>query len=285
YATGAAPDPAPDFYAVHDLPVRPAAPPEPAVLARGRAAVERVRDLLARPVQLAPDGVDDDAAFGFHLVCLPVELTQRVVDVGQPGVSRSVLLAFLHLAIGRWNREHGRSGGRVGVLVPINLRPSEWPEEAVGNFSVTARVSTDRRERRDHDAALKAVIAQSVRNKRVRTGTALLAALQRYGLLPLWSKQSPVVLQPVTRNRLLDTALLADAGPQQAPSFGPDAGETVHVWVSLPARSPLTLSIGAVTVCDRLHLVLRYPLRLFSDDAARRFADCLGKELAAAPAG
>jgi len=280
YATGTEPDPAPDLYAVRELPVRPASPPESAAMARCRALMERVRDLLARPVQLAPDGVEDDAAFGFHLVCLSPEQTGRVVNVDRPGTSRNVLLASLHLAIGRWNLQHGKPGGRVGVLVPVNLRPPEWPEETVGNFSVTARVSTDRSERSGPAAALKAVTAQTVRNKRARTGIALLAALHRSGLLPLWSKQSPVVLQPLSRNRLLDTALLANLGSQdEAPSFGDDAGETVHVWFSLPARSPLTLSVGAITVGGRLHLVLRYPLRLFSDDAARRFADRLVTEI------
>ena len=34
-----------------------------------------------------------------------------------------------------------------------------------------------------------------------------------------------------------------------------------------------------MTVAGRLHLVLRYPLRLFSDDAARRFAECLVAEM------
>ncbi len=281
YATGTAPEPAPDLAAMCRLPVRPASPPESAVMARARAAVERVRDLLARPVQLAPDGVGDDPGFGFHLVCLSEEQTRPVVNANRPGTSRNVLLASLHLAIGRWNLEHGKAGGRVGVLLPVDLRPSKWPEATVGNFSVTARVSTDGAQRSDPAAALKAVTAQTVRSKRTRTGTALLAALDRSGLLPLWSKQSPVVLQPLTRNRLVDTALLANLGWQgEAPSFGDGAGETEHVWFSVPARSPLLLSIGAVTVSGRLHLVLRYPLRLLSDGAAARFAEGLVAELA-----
>lgn len=287
YATGTAPDPPPDLYAVRELPVRPASASEPPLLARGRAVVERVRDLLARPVQLQPDGKDDDdSAFGFHLRCLPPEPTRRAVNAQRPGTSRNVLLASLHLAIGRWNLEHGQAGGRVGVLVPVDLRPSEWPEETVGNFSVTARVSTDGAHRTSPAAALKAVTSQTVRSRRARTGTALLDGLHRSGLLPLWSKQSPVVLQPVTRNRLLDTALLADLGWQgDPPSFGEGAGDTTHLWFSLPARSPLTLSIGALTVCDRLHLVLRYPHRLFSDEAASRFADHLVAEITGVEAG
>jgi len=198
-----------------------------------------------------------------------------VVDGKRPGTSRNVLMAALHLAIGDWNLQHGTPGRRIGVLVPANLRPAQWREEAIGNFSVTARVSTNRRERAAPASALKAITAQTSRNKRTRTGIALIAALQRAGLLPLWAKQSIVVLQPLTGNRLVDTAMLCDLGwMDEAPSFGSDVGETVELWFSTPARSPLSLCLGAVTVGGRLHLTLRYPHRLFSPDAARRFAEC-----------
>lgn len=281
YATGKGPQPPLELPAVGDLPVRPASPPVSVGMAHYRSAVERVRDLLARPAQLAPDGGSPGPAFGFHLVCLSADETRRVVDANRPGTSRHILLASLHLAIGEWNARHGAPGRRVGVLVPVNLRPLEWPEKRVGNFSVTARVSTSRRHRHGPTPALKAVAAQTTRNQRARTGTALLAALERSSLVPLWSKQSVVVLQPVTQNCLVDTALLANLGwLHEAPSFGDEAGETVDVWFSLPARAPLTLCIGAVTVSGRLHLVVRYPTQVFDSDAASRFTDCLLAEVA-----
>ncbi|HWI05436.1 MAG TPA: hypothetical protein VNT52_16645 [Acidimicrobiales bacterium] len=158
--------------------------------------------------------------------------------------------------------------------MPVDLRPEDWPHEVVGNFSVTARVSTSRRHRSGARAALKAVTAQKTRNKRFRTGVALLAALERNGLLPLWAKQSLVVLQPLTRNKGVDTALLANVGwLAEAPSFGAGAGETTAMWCSLPARTPHSLCVGAVVVAGQLHLTFRYPHRLFDAGAARRFAE------------
>ena len=59
----------------------------------------------------------------------------------------------------------------------------------------------------------------------------------------------------------------------QAPSFGP-AGDAQELWFSTPARAPLSLCLGAVTVGGRLHLTFRYPHRVLGPDAARRFADC-----------
>jgi len=235
---------------------------------------------LARPARLAPEQARDEPGYNFYLVRLSVEKTSRVVDPSRPGTSRNVLLAALHLAIGDWNLRHGTPGRRIGVLVPVNLRPEEFPDELVGNFSVTARVSTSRRHRAGPASALREVTAQTIRNKRARTGIALLASLKGAGLLPLWAKQSLVVLQPLTRNRQVDTAMLANLGRvEEPPSFGPDAGETTEIWYSAPARAPLCLCVGAVTLAGRLHLTFRYPHRLFSPEAARRFIDCYLNQL------
>lgn len=264
----------PDFVAVNDLPVRPASLPVSPVVAGYRRLVERVRDGLSDPARLAPEGAVDEPGAGFHLVKLTVEETRRVINVSRPGTGRNLLLAGLHLAIGHWNLQHGTPGRRIGILLPVDLRPPGWPEETVGNFSVTARVSTSRRHRVGPRSALHTVRTQKTRNKRVRTGVALLEALNRSDLLPLWAKQSLVVLQPLTRNRFVDTALFSDLGwLDHPPSFG-EGADVVDVWFSTPARTPECLCIGAITVSGRLHLTFRYPLRLFSAEAARRFADC-----------
>ena len=275
YATGGERERSLDFPAFEDLPVRPASAPVSKWLGWYRVLVERLRDRLARPARLAPEHPDAEPGYGYHLVRLSEAETASVVDADRPGTSRNVLVAALHLAIGEWNLLHGTPGRRVGVLVPVNLRPPEWRAETVGNFSVTARVSTSRRHRSGPDAALKAITAQTSRNKRTRTGIALIAALERTGLLSLWAKQSLVVVQPLTGNHLVDTALLANLGRLDGtPSFGAEAGRTVEVWFSVPARTAASLCVGAVTAAGRMHLVLRYPHRLFGADAAGRFADC-----------
>ena len=274
YAGGAHGERPIEFLAVNDLPVQPASAAVPRWSAWRRSAVERLRDVLARPARLAPDHGHDHAGYGFHLVRLSADETRRVVDPGRPGTSRNILLSALHLAIGEWNLQHGTPGHRIGVLVQVNLRPPHWREDTVANFSVTARVSTSRRHRRNAATALSAITAQTTRNRRTRSGIALLAALDRSGLLALWAKQSLIVLQPLTRNRLIDTAMVTNLGVlDDPPSFGAGAGETLDVWCSAPSRAPLSLCIGAVTVAGSLHLVFRYPHRVLGSDAARRFAD------------
>jgi len=268
-----------DFLSSRDIAVRPATATTSAVVRYGKWAVERLRDGLARPARLAVDQGEDRDGYGFHLVRLSADDTRQLVDTAASGPSSSVLMTALHLAMGQWNLEHGTPDRRLHVLTPANLRPPGW-EAPIANLSVTARVSTTRRERRGPVAARKAVAAQAARNRATRTGIALIAALDRSGLLPLWAKQSTVVLQPLTGNRWVDNAMLSSLGRlDQAPWFGAEVGQAIELWFSTPARSPQSLCLGAATVGGRLHLSFRYPHRLFGPDAARRFAEVYLRQL------
>ena len=277
---GESPPPPLDLLALHDLPVRPSTTDGTKLVWLYRGAIEKVRNLLTPPALLVPEPAADEAGFGYHLVNLSQEDTSALVHYGHGGTSTDVLLAALHLAIGAWNADHGRPGGRFSVLVSANLRSPKLRKEAMGNFSVTARISTGRRYRSNTAKALEMVTGQTRRNRRSRTGTALLEALDRSGLLALWARQSAVVLQAVTGNRDVDTAMLCNLGRLAAPpTFGAEAGETLEVWFSPPTRIPIGVSIGAATVSGRMHLAFRYPHRLFDRDAARRFAECYVHQL------
>ena len=274
YAAAPAPLPALDFLASHDLPVRPSAARPKSLAQRYRTGLEAVRDALARPSRLRPERATDAPGHGFHMVTVQPNDPASLSGLSDRDRDNDVLLAALHLAISSWNAEHGLHGGRIAVLVPVDLRLGAW-DRAVGNFSVTARVSTSPAERVSPTAALRAVTAQTARNIRTRTGTALIDALDRNGLLPLWARQSVIVLQPLTRNHLLDSAVLSYAGRlDDPPVFGAEAGETREVWLSTPSRMPLGLSVGGAAVGGRLHLTFRYPQRLFGREGARHFAEC-----------
>ena len=269
-----------DFLAARDLPVRPAASRPKSLAQRYRTALESVRDALARPILLRPDGGSDEPGHEFHLVTVDSEDPASLGGVRDRDRDNDVLVAALHLAISVWNADHGAKNGGIAVLVPVDLRNLPWADHVVGNFSVTARISTAPGDRSDPTAALAAVTAQTARNIRTRTGHALIDALDRNGLLPLWARQSVVVLQPLTANHLLDSAVLSYVGRiDEPPSFGADAGDTTELWLSTPARMPHGLSIGAVVLAGRLHLTFRYPRRLFGAEAVRRFAECYVAQL------
>lgn len=236
--------------------------------------VEKARDSVAPPARIAPDGGADQPGYGLHHVRWSVLETQRLVTKQLPGTVNDVLVASLHLAIDRWNADHGVASRRIGVMVPVNMRPKDRQEEIVGNILLPVRVSTSRSERSTPMAALEAVAAQSRKIKESGTAGALIEVLGRSTSLPLGTKEATSPLLRLLGSRLADSALLSNlANLDDPPSFGPDAGETSEVWFSAPARMPLGLSVGVVTAGGRLHTVFRWRHPLFGADAARRFAD------------
>ncbi len=249
-------------------------------LRRYLALVEKLRDLVVPPARLAADGASQEAGYGFHHVALTVAETEALVRLGHDGTTDDVLLAALHLAIAGWNAEHGKRCGRIGVLVPANLRPDQWAGDVVGNFSLPARTSTTAASRRTPRSALSSLTAQTRGQNRTGAGMAVLEVLGRSDALPVWAKRVMVMLLPLTDYRLVDSALLSDLGQlSDPPDFGAEAGGTVEMWFSPPARMPTGLAIGTVTASGRLHLAVRYRRRLFDAPAAGRFADRYLSEL------
>ena len=270
-----------DLLALRDLPVRPVPPSTAVPIVRAyERALELLGDLRARPARIADDGGEDERGHGFHLLGLSARETRDVIDIAHEGNAGDVLMAALHRTIADWNRRHDERGRSIGVLAPADVRPVGWPPDRIGNFSINSRVSTSRRDRSSATRALGAVAAQGSRNRRNRTGTELIAGLERAGMLALWAKQSSVVLAPLTAHDRVDCAMLGNLGPiGDGPAFGLDAGDTVALWFSPPARSPRVLCVGALVAGGRLQLTFRYPLRLLGPDAARRFADAYVAEL------
>lgn len=242
-------------------------------LRRAALLAEKARDALTPPARLVPDGGTDRPGYGLHHLRLSRDQTERLVGKELPGTVNDILVAALHLAIAAWNEDHGGKSRRIGVMVPVNMRPADWQQEVVGNLLLPVRVSTDAADRSSPMATLEAVVEQSRRIKESGTSGALIEVLGRSPSFPLLVKEVTSPLLERLSTRLADTALLSNlANLDDPPSFG-DAGETLEVWFSAPVRMPLGLSIGVVTVAGRLHMVLRYRHPLFSDDAARHFAD------------
>lgn len=69
-----------------------------------------------------------------------------------------MLLGGLAIAVSRWNQQHGASSDAIYLLMPINLRPTEWRLDVVGNFAsyVSVRVSAS-----DHTTLEEAIQGRS----------------------------------------------------------------------------------------------------------------------------
>lgn len=247
---------------------------------RFRMLAGMAADLIRRPARLAADGGRTEPGYGFHTVALSRGETERLTRHEWSSVNE-LLLAALTLAIAGWNTDHGTRTGRVGILVPVNLRPKSWSDDVVTNMVLEAQVLTRPAQRTDRHATLSAVAAQ---NQRIRrgAGAALIEIIGGWTSVPLWAKQPLAGLLWLTGNRLVPTALLSNLGSLgDPPDFGPDGGVTRQVWFSAPARMPCGLSIGAVTVEGCLHLSFRYRHPLLGPDATTRFCHTFLSELAA----
>lgn len=269
------PDLLPDLEleATRDMRAALAAEDTPERARRVSTLLDKLKDEVHPPARLAVDGGTEKPGYGFHHVRLSPEKTKALSAV-EGGTVNDVLLAALHMAIAGWNDDHVVPSKRIGVMLPVNLRPKEWWEEMAGNFSLNVRVATTEAERQSPEAVLRAVSDQSNRIKKGGTGASLIEVLGGLASLPLWAKQSVAPLLSFSGSRLVDSALLSNIGQvDEPPSFGPDAGETTEMWFSAPARMPLGLSMGTVTVGGRLHIAYRYRHPQFDRVAIGRFAE------------
>jgi NRPS condensation-like uncharacterized protein len=274
YAGAGDPAPGIGFTEARHLPEQLASADLPTRMRRALALVERLRDLVTPPARIARDSGTERPGYGFQARALSRADTEALLAVQHAGTVNDVLLAALHLTIAAWNAEHGVACGRIGILVPANLRPAGWREDVAGNFALPARVSTDRHARRSRRAVLASVTAQTGRKKRTGLGTAFLEILGPSGRLPLWTKRAAVKLLPLTGDRMVDTSMFSNLGLATEPfDFGEGAGPATELWFSPPARMPLGVSVGAVTAGGRLHLTFRHRHEQFGAEAARRFAD------------
>jgi NRPS condensation-like uncharacterized protein len=229
-----------------------------------RAAAHGHARSLRPAVRIAPDGGRPAPGCGFHLLSLPID----DVHSGRTTVN-DVLVAALVVAVGEWNRAHGAGAGSVRVTMPVDARVHG---QQVGNLS---RLTVIAGEPGLGAARLLADVARQTAAAKMSVGpqvdplTGLLAA----PWLPVAVKARLPALALRLAGGVSDTTLLSNLGRVgDPPDFGA-ATTATGLWMSSPVRMPRGVSVGTVTVRDRLHVCFRYRKALFDRSAAARFAD------------
>lgn len=239
---------------------------------RARALIHKASDIVRPPTPPSTDGGRDLPGYGFCHLTADEALTAALTAPGHDATVNDLLVAALHLTIAEWNGEHGARSRRIGVLIPVNLRPKEWRHDVVTNLVLDARSATSPSDRASPSATLRAVVAEAERAK-AGGGAALVEVLSGLTRLPVWAKELLAPLPWLTGNRLVDSAIVSNLGAlPDVPSFGDEAGATSEVWFSAPCRMPCAISVGAVTVSGQLHLAFRYRHPAFDRAGGRRFA-------------
>jgi NRPS condensation-like uncharacterized protein len=257
----------------------------PARLARGRTLARQATRVAAPPARIAPAGIDGERdGYGFELLQLDSDELQAILDRRTGGATvNDVLLGALALTIHRWNERHGEGDGRIGIMMPVNLRPGEWPNEVFGNFASIVSVDLAADEQTDLPTAVAAA-AERTRQIKSEDGAGLAVDLLELptATLPTAVKQRFQDLINLTGSRFVDTTVLSNLGRLEAvPALGGEAGAVRKVWFSPPGRMPLGASLGAATHDDQLFLTLRYRHALFDPRAAADFAALLREVLTA----
>jgi NRPS condensation-like uncharacterized protein len=248
-------------------------------LLRGRTLARQATRVAAPPVRIAPEGVDGDRdGYGFELLQLGPDELQAILERRSGGATvNDVLLGALALTIHRWNERHGEGEGRIGIMMPVNLRPGEWRTEVFGNFASVVSVDVAAGDQADLPSAVAAAAART-RQIKDEGGAGLAVDLLELptATLPTALKQRFQDLISLTGNRFVDTAVLSNLGRLEAvPVLGGEAGAVRKVWFSPPGRMPLGASLGAATYGDELFLCLRYRHALFDAVAAAAFGQLL----------
>lgn len=225
------------------------------------------------PVRIEPQSSDGTGVGVLSLVFEEREMDELEALRRGAATINDVLVAGLVLAIRRWNAEHDAEPGKIAVMVPANLRPSAWSKEVLGNLASYMSIAIPQTEPSTFDALLDAVALRTQRSKRDHTASAMLDVLgTMLRPLPLGIKLRLKGVVPQTREQLQDTAIMSNLGRLTIPDPGGEAGSISHAWFSPPTPFTRGFAIGALSLCGRLYIALRYHRALFDKEAVVAFA-------------
>jgi NRPS condensation-like uncharacterized protein len=241
--------------------------------------LRRFREALDAPSRIAVVGGTDRDGFGFvfRTLVLGETTTPELVQRPRGTTVNDVLLAALHLTVQAWNSKHCVPTDRIGVMMPVNVRPANRLWDVVSNLTSNVTVSTAPDDRVDLATATAAMAEQTYQMRRQDRAYGLHDLLEVIKKAPLPVKRAMPRLLPQTSDRFVDTAMLSNLGRIPAPPTlvsKPDSGPP-ELWFSPPCDRACSVSIGVATSGQRLALVARYRYDQFDADAAEEFTDLL----------
>lgn len=227
------------------------------------------------PARVAPSGATERPGYGFHLMALDAGDVRTLVARRTGGSTiNDLLIAGLVAAIHRWNADHCAQNGRIGIMMPVNLRPAAWRNDVLGNVVSYVTVSVPRESQADLMDAVGMVVPQTARFKEASSAAALIDLLQiNSKLIPRPLRSKIALLQPLTGGTIVATAVLSNLGRQNMPDLPAPAGPIKQAWFSPPGHMPMGTSVGVITVGDQLFITLRYRHTQFDSATAAAFAE------------
>lgn len=248
-------------------------------LGRIRQLADQVKEARGEgpPTRLARQGGTDGATgYGIHLLKLDPEETEALLaGRRRPASVNDLLVGSLAVAIAKFNAEHGLPPGRISVLMPVSLRPSEWYEEVVANIISFVPVLVSEEEQCDPVTAQLAVESRTRALKDPRISGTMIDILRLIRLLPVGVRHSVArALRGPVGDRVADTTILSNLGTLSLPlDFGEGAGAASEAWFSPPGQMPLGAGIGVASLNGEMFMTLRYCRAQFDAAGAAGFAE------------
>lgn len=244
--------------------------------ARQMEGLRRVWEAFDAPSRIAVIGGTDGDGFGFVFRGLDIgeTTTPGLVQRASGTTINDVLVAALHLTVQSWNIKHGAPADRIGVQMPINIRPADRLWDVVSNLTSMVSVSTEPDDREDLATATAAVAKQTEVMRRNDRAYGLYDLLRATKKAPLAVKRAVPRLIHLAGDRFVDTAMLSNLGRIPEPPTFVDSGSP-QLWFSPPCDPSCSVSVGVATSGQRLALVTRYRDDQFDADAAEEFTDLL----------
>ncbi|MGH4021035.1 MAG: condensation domain-containing protein [Pseudonocardiaceae bacterium] len=250
--------------------------------ARQLEGLRRVREALDAPSRIAVVGGSDHDGFVCRALDIDDTTTPRLVQRAPGTTVNDVLLAAVHLTVQAWNTEHGVATDRVGVIMPVNVRPADRFWDVVSNLTSLVTISTSPADRSDLATATAVVAEQTDQVRRQDRAHGLYDLLEVTKKASLRVKRAAPRLLPHTGDRFIDTAMLSNLGriPDTPTLAAEPDSQAPELWFSPPCDPACTVGIGVVTSGQRLALVTRYRYEQFDARAAEEFTDLLMAHLA-----
>lgn len=243
--------------------------------ARELELLRRLHEALDLPSRIATVGGADRGGFGLVFRAFDIgEATPGLVQRPPDTTINDVLVAALHRTVQSWNTQHNAPSDRIGVMMPINIRPADRLWDVVSNLTSMVSISTEPADRADLASATAAVAEQTYEMRRNDRAYGLYDLLDAMKEAPLTVKRAVPRLIHLTGDRFVDTAMLSNLGRLPAPpAFGPKPPS--ELWFSPPCDPTCSFSVGVATCEQRLSLVARYRHEQFDARAAEQFTDLL----------
>lgn len=244
--------------------------------ARQLEGLRRVREALDPPSRIAIVGGTNRGGFGFVFRTLEIgeTTTPGLIQRAAGTTINDVLVAALHLTVQSWNTMHNLPTGRIGIQIPINIRPASWLWDVVSNLTSMFSVSTAPDDRVDLARVTAVVAKQTDTVRRHNRSSGLYDFLEGAGKAPLAVKRAVPRLLNLVGDRFVDTAMLSNLGRIPDPPTFVTSGPS-ELWFSPPCDPTCSVCLGVATSGAQLALVVRYRYEQFDADAAEGFTDLL----------